>query len=74
MACGLSLKKATFTNLTPRINRMRLIKSADDEIQNVSGWSICEIKLSIWGLTPSHWIKQKLISYEIDFGIKRLEL
>ena len=54
-------EKATFTNLTPRINRMRLIKSAD-EIQKMLVAGQYADKAVNMGSTPSHWIKQKLIS------------
>lgn len=65
-------EKATFTNLTPRINRMRLIKSAD-EIQKMLVAGQYADKAVNMGFDAISLDKTETdIVAEIDFGIKRL--
>ena len=65
-------EKAQFTNLTPRINRMRLIKSAD-EIQKMLVAGQYADKAVNMGFDAISLDKTETdIVAEIDFGIKRL--
>ncbi len=65
-------EQATFTNLSPRINRMRLIKSAD-EIQKMLVAGQYADKAVNMGFDAISLDKTETdIVAEIDFGIKRL--